>query len=170
MKSILVAAFCAFLALPAPGKDKPKIQEKYDAPTQTTIYWPTETPKVRAGSGKWSVYPSIGAKSNGSKKWFILSVMGGWLDGIDQFEFTLDGEALPLDVALSPGTFMPTVDGWSFADVEPDLRIVVRRIVAARDVWLLLHYRGGFRLAIHLSPEQIGVFRLMLEKFDSLKP
>jgi len=131
------------------------------------------------GQVKFKIYPYIGHKADGTN-WFRLVIglpfVPNHIAALREAALTVDGgDSFRMNYELATvkddGVFMKIFDRGG-DDLEP----IIRRVANAKDVWLVVltppngsGNQSFTRTNLHLTPEQIETFRMMVERADSLK-
>lgn len=177
-KYSLFRAITVLLAssLAAAPSDTLKLITRPEPALQTYWHVPSKVPSVKSSLGRlngslsWKCNPVIGQSFNHKRKWLLLNVE---LSGGPGFSFAglivaIDGDT----TAISPfpwdhRTFLGGVS-VSTASLE-EQEALIRRIAAAKEVWLTLLLGGGpERYSVELTPQQLAVFQFMLDQYKGL--
>jgi hypothetical protein len=172
---VLVALLLVATTSAAIGaNEKPPIIEKDNVPLQFHLFTPRDQKAntvhaglLHADTYNWRVYPNVDQSFDGTQKTMTFVV-----DLIGPVQFT----SAPLVIAIDGETFQIPEQVWTpYQAIFAQRRVaemvsaggLVRRISHATEVYVTILVDQQ-QFSVKLSEEQIGVFRLMLDKFMSL--
>jgi hypothetical protein len=174
VKTIFAVAML-ILANPIFAKEKEQtLAVKQDVPLGLSYYYPTNVPDAKSdGHAAIKFYPYLIQKGTQHEYHLVLSTRcigncGSFLS--HPSIVTVDGQQFEI-----PPNAMNKVTGiWTATDLfSLDMSTIVPKIAAGKDVWLIVVLPQGQNLVrhnVHLTPEQIQSFKLVVDKSNELNP
>jgi len=160
----------------------PEITEKADPALGVTLFAPKKVKSVSVNQGllkmdriSWRVYPIIYQTMDKAKKQAGMQIdILGPLNG----GFTNATLAVNIDGQVVSGPATWTAAETIFGDNAVSTKIALREetgsfraLAAAKDVYLTVLLPGRTdRYTVHLTGENLAVFRTMLSKYEALEP
>ncbi|HVJ09922.1 MAG TPA: hypothetical protein VM554_16205 [Acidisarcina sp.] len=179
MRTLLTAfILTAFVSSGAETHSSVQTKSHIDPGIATTWIEPLHVPPGQGPALKMRLRfePYVGQKLDKKEKFFRLAItpIGGladidYPDGVSLL-FVADGAETTIEqvrAVFKQGLFGPTPDySWD----APVAAALVRNIAASKSVWATVLSRGGQRISVQLTDRQIGVFRDMVQVYDSMEP
>lgn len=163
------------------------IREKRDPAVQTSWYRPKKTPAVGKAlfATKIQIFPYIGAKFNGGRKWLCIvarveipPLSGRGLSNdpsfyITKISFSIDGDEFYFDVPSGDSEVSFWISGTStvhymYVDTSAaKMESALRRILGGTEIFVTL-WGVHDRLSFKMSKEQLQVFSDVLAFYNAL--